>query len=1173
MTWLRFLFGVILLGCIAPVMAKSPPPGTGAANVPANILIMLDTSGSMSVVDAQANSLYYPSGVAVDASGNVYVTEPSPHRIKKFNSSGASLTGWGSGGSGTSQFSNPYGIAVDASGNVYVADLGNHRIQKFSTSGAFLTGWGSMGSGTSQFISPVGIGVDASGNVYVADSGNNRIRKFNSSGAFLTGWGSRGSGTGQFNSPDGIAVDASGNVYVTDSGNHRIQKFNSSGAYLTGWGSGGSGTSQFSNPYGIAVDASGNVYVADSGNNRIRKFNSSGAFLTGWGSMGSGTGQFRGPDGIAVDASGNVFVADAGNHRIQKFNSSGAHLATIGGSSKSRLDQAKEVIKKIVTDPDLTQGGYFGLMSWHSSAAMRVNIGSGGAAAIYTAVDLLRASGGTNLDSAMLLAQSYLSGPSSPINPGLGCQKTILIVISDGDWWDSQASRIAESLYKTRGIQTYAVGFGPGVGNTSNYVRLSQAGGTYPASPMYASNYQDLYERLAAAIRAAVDARLTFTSPTIMPGVGGTDALFQSVFDYKKDHQWQGRFIKYALNADGSIGPQQWDAGALLNAMREGSRKIWTVGTGLSAGLNNFTDANRAQLEAALYEGAGIAPTDAQLSRLVRFVRGVDAYDENANGNSTEERWKLGDIYHSEAAIVSPPAARTSSRQEDINTEAYYRDQRGYAAFKSARATRPSVVYVGANDGMLHAFNADTGIERWAFIPPPLLPKLRAMESASANKSNSIYGVDGSPAVNDVFYAGRWRTVLVSGLGSGGKGYFALDVTDPDNPAHLFSFAHDPSEKFVYTWAADGRRTTYSYLVAGAVPAAADFSALGDAWSKPVILPIPYLGGTRWVAVIGGGYSGGAKTGYGSAVYVLDLENSGQVLAKIALADNPASDIGNGVAPTLAAITADGTTLAAYRGALAYFTDLQGKLWKINLTGSGTLFNAERVFNAEATRANDRWAYHGLGSSIVADTDGANRLYHFFGTGNQLDLQRMDNAIQNRVFGVKDKDFPATRNSDGAHPFTAGSALQDIAPGGGVAQCPLPTQRGWYANLATVRVPPGSGSTLGPHQRVTGKAAVYNKSALFSLYQPQSANACNLGTGSLLELEYRCGSALKATTLGAGIPTGAVVHKGKVYVGISGSGGTLPTGWTRKDNVLVGTPAVGAVAGGAVKIESWREVR
>ena len=832
------------------------------------------------------------------------------------------------------------------------------------------------------------------------------------------------------------------------------------------------------------------------------------------------------------------------------------------------------MIKKIVTDPDLTTGAYFGLMNWHSRAYMRVNVSPSGASTIYTDVDQLYASGGTNLDSAMLLAQSYLNGPNSPINSNLGCQKTILIVISDGEWRDSQASRIAENLYKTRGIQTYTIGFGSGVGNTGNYVRLSQAGGTYPASPMYASNYQELYERLSAAIRAAIDSRLTFTAPTIMPGVGEADALYQSSFDYKKDHQWQGHFIKYALNADGSIGSEQWDAGKILDSTPEANRKIWTAIPGLSnTGYNNFTEANRLSLKASLYENAGYDPTDAQLSRLLRFFRGVDAFDEDADGNSSEARWKLGDIYHSEAAVVGPPRLTVSTRSEDAKTEAYYRGQTGYEAFKAARAGRPTVVYVGGNDGMLHAFNASTGAERWAFVPPPLLPALRGMESVRANSSNSIYGVDGSPAVKDVFYGGRWRTVLVGGLGYGGKGYFALDVTDPDAPAHLFSFRHDPIEKFVHTWDAAGARRTYSYLVAGSIPAAADFSALGDAWSKPVILPMPYNGGTRWVAAIGGGYSGGAKTGYGSAVYVLDLENSGEILKKIDLADNSASDIGNGVTPMLTALTADSSTLAAYRGALLYFTDLQGKLWKINLTDGGAQYRAEQVFNAEATRSNDRWAFHALGSSIVVDTDNVGRLYHYFGTGNQLDLQRMDNAIQNRVFGLKDRDFPATVNSDGSHPFTAAARLQDIAPAYGVSQCPQSYQRGWYANLEQVRQPAGTGAPLGKHQRVTGKAAVYNKSAIFSLYQPQAVNACSMGTGRLLEMDYRCGNPLKITELAKGIPTGAVVYKGKVYVGVAGGGGTPPAGWTRTGNVMVGAAAAGAVTGGTVKIESWREKR
>jgi sugar lactone lactonase YvrE len=199
-------------------------------------------------------------------------------------------TTWGSEGSGDGQLYYPEGVALDTSGNVYVADRVNHRIQKFTSDGTFLTTWGSkcdlfngigcvdpdgegpLEPGDGQFKYPEGVAVDTSGNVYVADEGNHRIQKFTSDGTFLTKWGSNGSGNGQFSGPYGVAVDASGNVYVADIYNYRIQKFTSYGTFLTKWGSLGSGDGQFANPMGVAVDSSGNVYVADTWNHRIQKF-------------------------------------------------------------------------------------------------------------------------------------------------------------------------------------------------------------------------------------------------------------------------------------------------------------------------------------------------------------------------------------------------------------------------------------------------------------------------------------------------------------------------------------------------------------------------------------------------------------------------------------------------------------------------------------------------------------------------------------------------------------------------------------------------------------------------------------------------------------------------------------------------------------------------------------
>ena len=187
------------------------------------------------------------------------------------------LLQWGSPGSGDGQFNFPSGVATDASGNVYVADTDNHRIQKFDESGALLTTWGSFGSGDGQFDQPTGVATDGSGNVYVTDAGNQRVQKFDASGAFLTTWGSFGSGDGQFDFtlfvvvPNGVATDASGSVYVADTGNRRIQKFDASGAFLSTWGGIGSGNGQFHYPWGVESRGT-SVYVVDDGNQRVQRF-------------------------------------------------------------------------------------------------------------------------------------------------------------------------------------------------------------------------------------------------------------------------------------------------------------------------------------------------------------------------------------------------------------------------------------------------------------------------------------------------------------------------------------------------------------------------------------------------------------------------------------------------------------------------------------------------------------------------------------------------------------------------------------------------------------------------------------------------------------------------------------------------------------------------------------
>lgn len=179
-------------------------------------------------------SVNQPRGIATDSSGNLYVVEAGANRVRKFAPSPTFhqsfvlptvLAQWGSQGSGDGQFNTPWGIAVDASGNVYVTDHSNHRVQKFSSSGVFVSKWGSFGTADGQFNGPTNVAVDSAGRVYVSDSGNNRIQVFSGSGAFVAKFGTAGSGDGQFSSPRGIVVDSAGNIYVADNGNNRVQKF------------------------------------------------------------------------------------------------------------------------------------------------------------------------------------------------------------------------------------------------------------------------------------------------------------------------------------------------------------------------------------------------------------------------------------------------------------------------------------------------------------------------------------------------------------------------------------------------------------------------------------------------------------------------------------------------------------------------------------------------------------------------------------------------------------------------------------------------------------------------------------------------------------------------------------------------------------------------------------
>ena len=159
-----------------------------------------------------------PVGIAIDQQGNIYVADVANHRIQKLSSAGQPLSQWHTVGSGVGEYTETgYDLALDANGNVYVSEPhpsgpGDERIEKFSPAGEPLAHWGGSGSGPGEFNKPFGLTVDMKGNVFVVDSGNNRIQEFSPTGQYLAQWkGPRGS----FIATSKVAVDVQGNIYVS----------------------------------------------------------------------------------------------------------------------------------------------------------------------------------------------------------------------------------------------------------------------------------------------------------------------------------------------------------------------------------------------------------------------------------------------------------------------------------------------------------------------------------------------------------------------------------------------------------------------------------------------------------------------------------------------------------------------------------------------------------------------------------------------------------------------------------------------------------------------------------------------------------------------------------------------------------------------------------------------
>ena len=313
--------------------------------------------------NASGVPLRSPFAIALDAGGNLYISDEYDNRIRKIGPSGIISTLAGNGLPGntgdrgratTASLNSPVGVAVDSSGNLYIADRGNARVRRVSADGTINTFAGNGVSGfagdngpaVSAEIDPIAVAVDGKGNVFIADGNNFRIRKVNSNGTITTIAGSGSEGYSGDNGPatsafiglvTDLKIDSGGNIYLADVFNGRVRKIDTSGQISTVAGAGNFGRIDDGSPAvqavllpaALAFDNSGNLYIADANRSVIRRVDPTSALIytvAGNGTPGfSGdTGpatraQLNGPTGLAITNDNQMFVADFVNFRVRKI--------------------------------------------------------------------------------------------------------------------------------------------------------------------------------------------------------------------------------------------------------------------------------------------------------------------------------------------------------------------------------------------------------------------------------------------------------------------------------------------------------------------------------------------------------------------------------------------------------------------------------------------------------------------------------------------------------------------------------------------------------------------------------------------------------------------------------------------------------------------------------------
>jgi type IV pilus assembly protein PilY1 len=542
---------------------------------------------------------------------------------------------------------------------------------------------------------------------------------------------------------------------------------------------------------------------------------------------------------------------------------------------------------------------------------------------------------------------------------------------------------------------------------------------------------------------------------------------------------WSSELIAYDLNPDGSIKSTVWNTNTSGLIPAANSRNIFSArgsfGAKTTTGIN-FSEAAWASFSADQKTALQNGGSEAEGKELLNWVRG-DQSNEGASGFRSRTL-RLGDIINSDPFYVGDTENFGFGNLPGAEGSSYYTFLNG----TGGKYGRRNMLYVGANDGMLHGFDAQTGVEKFAFIPLSVYPNLAELADLDYNH---LYYVDGSPRVSDAYIGGAWKTVLVGATGAGGRAVFALDVTDPDSvgPSNLlweFSTASSDSDK------------------------------LGVAMSEPVIVRLKAE--NRWVAIFGNGYNSADNT----KLMVLDLATG----SLVKVIDTGVSGASNGLA-SVVPVDINNDRIADY----IYAGDLQGNLWKFDFTGStvaswdvalksgGTsipLFVAtDAAGNRQPITARPVAGRHEVSGTMI-----------YFGTGKYFetaDGQLPTNPPVMSFYGIRDQGVQVVRgdllqqsivfegkgtivnNPDDPSDDTQTADNVRVVSNNGAG---APVDDGWYLNL----VSPPSNTAKG--ERSVSRPILRSGKLIFTSSIP-NADPCGFGGESwLMELDARNGGRL-----------------------------------------------------------------